>query len=536
MKKYFIPFIFAILLIQCARQSQPTGGPKDANPPELLSSIPFDGQKNYKGKEIVLLFDEYVKLKDPKEEIVITPSAGAKTKFIVKKTKVTIVPELPWKDSTTYSISFRGGIQDINESNPADNLRLAFSTGNIIDSLLVVGKVNETFKEKAPEKITIALYQADTFDIYKHEPTYISKTDKKGNFKIQNLKAGSYFLYAFEDKNKNFKVDGKSEKFGYLAKPITLPDQKDSVIVNLIQVDSRPLKLTSVRNTNTVSILRFNKPLDSAFINAEKNLTYTFSSNNSEVEIYKSFPTTDSLKLTFHGTDSVNQEIDTTLYIKYTDNKKIGEKFKQSDWQVSFDHETSKVTLQTSFNKLLSKVTLDSLYIQLDTTSYQQIKPEEILFDTLRKTLTLETKLNLEIKEKMLHPVLLLGRGAFISVDSDSSKTQDVKLDISSGKDTGLLTIEIQTNEKHFEIQLIDSKGKKIRSIRDTKKITWNYIAPAEYKILAIIDSNNNMKWDAGNYYKKLEPERVIIYINSDGKPTFPIRANWEVGPLVITF
>ncbi|HCW07424.1 MAG TPA: hypothetical protein DGG95_08690 [Cytophagales bacterium] len=535
MRRLTILFI-AFLFIQCARQSQPAGGPKDEKPPELISSNPTNGQKKFKGKDITLVFDEYVKLKDPQEEIVITPSAGEKTKFAAKKNKVIITPELPWKDSTTYSISFRGGVQDINESNPADNLRLAFSTGTIIDSLEIIGRVNEFFKEKIPEKITVALYLSDTFDIFKHKPTYLSKTNKKGQFKIQNLKPGKYFIYAFEDKNKNFKVDGKSEKFGFRSNPISIPEEKDSIKINLIQVDNRPIKITSIRNTNTTSTIRFNKPLDSIHLTSEKKIIYTFGSNTSEVVIFKSFNTSDSSKITIHASDSVYQKIDTSAYVKFTDSKKVSEKFKQGDWTTSFNFTSFTMKAQTSFNKLLSKITLDSIYVQLDSSNYQQIKPEDIKFDTLHKSLTIETKLNITLKEKLLHPVLLLGKAAFISYDNDSSKTQEAKIDIPDEKDTGSLSIEIKTDEKNFEVQLLNSKNNIVRKQRNAKKITWNYLAPEEYKLMVIVDSNNNKRWDPGNFYNKKEPEKVIIYINEEGQAKFPVRANWEVGPLVITF
>jgi len=217
-----ISILLVLFFFQCARQTQPNGGPKDIAPPELLSSNPANGEKNFQKNTIELTFDEFVKLKDPKEEILITPSLGTNTKFIAKKNKVIITPENKWIDSTTYSIAFRDGIQDINESNPTDDLHLAFSTGPIIDSLRIFGSVSEVFKDQIPEKITIGLYQSDTFDIFKHKPILFSKSDKSGKFSMPNLKAGKYFIYAFDDKNKNQKVDSKTECFGFLVREIDL--------------------------------------------------------------------------------------------------------------------------------------------------------------------------------------------------------------------------------------------------------------------------------------------------------------------------
>src|SRR6185369_13611194 len=199
----------------------------------------------------------------PKEEILITPSPGTNTKFTAKKNKVVITPEKKLKDSTTYSIAFREGIQDINESNPTDDLHLAFSTGPIIDSLKIFGSVSEVFKDQVPEKIMVGLYQSDTFDIFQHKPPLFSKSDKAGKFVISNLKAGKYFIYAFDDKNKNQKVDSKSERFGFLAKEINLPQDKDTLQIRLFHVDTRQIRLTSIRNTSTISIIRFNKTVDS---------------------------------------------------------------------------------------------------------------------------------------------------------------------------------------------------------------------------------------------------------------------------------
>ena len=66
--------LFAFYLLSCANVSSPTGGPKDTIPPSLIRIVPNQGQKNFHGSRIMLEFDEWLKLKNPKEEIIITPS------------------------------------------------------------------------------------------------------------------------------------------------------------------------------------------------------------------------------------------------------------------------------------------------------------------------------------------------------------------------------------------------------------------------------------------------------------------------------
>jgi uncharacterized protein (DUF2141 family) len=529
--------IIAGLLFQCARQTQPNGGPKDVDPPILESSNPVYGQKNFTGQNIELTFDEDIKLKDAKEEILITPSPGVKTKFIAKKKKVIITPENPWLPNTTYSIAFRDGIQDLNESNPADDLHLAFSTGSEIDSLEIRGSIYEAFQEKTPEKITIALYQQDTFDIFKHKPSYFTKSNKKGQFSIPNLKAGEYFIYAFDDKNKNLKVDSKSERFGFLATKIILPEKTDSVKIEIIHSDSRPLKVTTVRNSATISTIRFNKPIDSLRISSpQKPIIYTFGDSKAEVIVYKDFDKSDSIKLNVMGRDSLLQQLDTSVYVKYSENKSIAEKFKVGDWTAKLNIIANTLTAKTTINKLLASINFDSIYVQIDTNTFQTITPKELRIDTVQRKIYINAKIKEDLKTKELNPVLLFGKGALVSIDNDSSKVQDIKLKIPKAEEVGTLSIEVNTKEPKFEIQLLTADNKLSQSIRNVQKHTFNNLTPGEYKIVVVIDSNNNKRWDPGNFYKKIEPEKTVIYKSLENKFNFPIRANWEVGPLVITF
>ncbi|HZB12634.1 MAG TPA: Ig-like domain-containing protein, partial [Chryseolinea sp.] len=66
-------FLFAL---SCARQTAPTGGPKDSIPPTLITSIPKAGQINFKGNSIELTFSEPIFLNNPKDELLITPAIG----------------------------------------------------------------------------------------------------------------------------------------------------------------------------------------------------------------------------------------------------------------------------------------------------------------------------------------------------------------------------------------------------------------------------------------------------------------------------
>ena len=242
-------FTIALLLYSCASLTTPTGGPKDTIPPILIKSSPDSNQINFKGKTVELTFNELIKLNNPKEEIIISPSPGKTIDYIAKGTKVIITPKDGWQDSTTYSIIFQEGIQDVTESNSPENLKLAFSTGNTIDSLSIKGSVKDLQKGLPLEKITVALMSSDTFDIFTDVPSYFTKTDSAGDFTLSNIKSNQYKIYAFDDKNKNLKVESRSERYGFKSSPLDLNQHIDSIEIGLIMLDSRPLKLTSIRNS-----------------------------------------------------------------------------------------------------------------------------------------------------------------------------------------------------------------------------------------------------------------------------------------------
>jgi len=48
-------------------------------------------------------------------------------------------------------------------------------------------------------------------------------------------------------------------------------------------------------------------------------------------------------------------------------------------------------------------------------------------------------------------------------------------------------------------------------------------LVPASYTVKVIVDENKNGKWDKGDLFKKLQPEKVIPY-----KQSIPLKAGWD--------
>ena len=127
--------VFALFLTGCAQFVPPTGGKKDTNAPNLVKSFPENKALNSQTNYLELEFDEAIDVSNLKQELSVSPELEGGYEVKNKLTSVQLKLNKKLRDSTTYTFNFKNGIKDLNEKNPAKNLRLVFSTGNKIDSL-----------------------------------------------------------------------------------------------------------------------------------------------------------------------------------------------------------------------------------------------------------------------------------------------------------------------------------------------------------------------------------------------------------------
>ena len=235
-------FFMLIALWQCARRGTPSGGEVDTTPPKLRRTEPKNLSVNFKSKTIRLYFDEFIKLQDIQNQLVVSPPLkyipeikpqGGTSKYIEIKFKDTL------RENTTYSINFGQSIVDNNEGNPNNFLSYVFSTGSFIDSLSLNGAIKDAYKREAEEFVSVMLYNIDSAytdsTIYKYPPNYLTNTlDSLPLFSLKNLKAGDYALFAVKDQGKNNVFDQLSDKIGFISDTITLPT--DSIyLLNLFK-------------------------------------------------------------------------------------------------------------------------------------------------------------------------------------------------------------------------------------------------------------------------------------------------------------
>lgn len=245
----------ACFMAGCANTSGgPTGGPKDTIPPVIVGLEPLSilNFPTIKGK-IAITFNEYVQLKNPNSEVLISPPIKKRPDIKIKsKTIFTTFTKDTLRPEQTYTLNFGGAISDVNEGNAFPNYVFTFSTGNQIDSMLLSGTVMD-YATLLPQKgVTVALYlEPKDSSVVKELPVALSKTDDWGYFCIRGLKRKAYTVFAFEDKNHNNLYDKGGEIGGFFQKEITptvvatdsLPQVKQLDMKDTLECLARPSEM-----------------------------------------------------------------------------------------------------------------------------------------------------------------------------------------------------------------------------------------------------------------------------------------------------
>ena len=240
----YLPFyVLAILLLaSCAKMGQPDGGWFDETPPKVIGASPEDKGVNVTSKKINIYFDEYVKIDNPTEKVVVSPPQieVPEIKTAGKKIQVSLVDSL--KPNTTYTIDFSDAISDNNENNPMGNYTYSFSTGEKIDTMEVSGYVLESENLEPIKGILVGLY-CDTADsAFRTKPMLrVSRTDSRGRFVIKGVAPGSYRIYALQDMDGNYMFSQKSEKIAF-SHDIIVPSFKPDTRQDTTWVDSLHIK------------------------------------------------------------------------------------------------------------------------------------------------------------------------------------------------------------------------------------------------------------------------------------------------------
>lgn len=440
-------YILAIGNTGCGQIGMPTGGAKDSIPPRLTSASPKLNSTQVSGNKITLNFNEYVGLKDPQTNVLISPlpkkqpSIDFKLRTVTVKLKDTLLP------NTTYSINFGDAIVDNNEGNPLKDFVYVFSTGNNIDSFKLSGKVVLAETGKTDSTMIALLYRnADDSAVQKRKPDYVARLEGDGSFTFINLPAGSFKVYALKDGDGGKNYNSKKETFAFADEAITISEKNEPVFLYASALEKEN---SAAKTTKRVMA---------------KKLQYALTTTGS--------PAQDLL----------------------------------SPFELQFNNPIKK---------------FDAAKLILRDSNYKAIQTGDWVMDSTR------TKISLAVKwqEAGVYRLIMDTTAITDSANNRLAKADTIRFFAKQQADYGNVVLRFSNLDlgKHPVLQFV--QGEEIKNSYPLTNPEWSnkFINPGEYELRILYDSNQNGKWDTGDYSKKRQPEKAITL-----KEKLAIRANWD--------
>lgn len=536
----YIPFLLLIFFMSCAKRGSITGGLKDTIAPTLKSSYPENYSLNFKGNKIKLTFDENIKLKNLNKQLIVSPPM--KNELLILPTTPTKVITVTINDTltpnTTYSINFGQSIADNNEGNPYNQFKYVFSTGDYIDSLALGGRIKDAHAKEVESFVSIMLYEAnEKFNdstIYKENPRYITNTlDSLKTFRLENLKAGKYYLVAIKDKNNNNKFNSKSEKIGFNKEIITIPN--DTVYEVELFKEELPFKI--------------NKPIQASgnrlIVGYEGNpkskeeLPKFVLKNKEEIipAIITKVDKKDSLQVWYKPlkVDSLSLNVTKGSYEK---NYAFRIKNQKNDT-------LSIKAVQTGNLNFRERFTLESSrpLVRFDNTKMKLIDKDSVAvpFTTEYDDFTQQLFVDFKIAEAQKYNFTMLP-GALVDYLDKTNDTLSFKNSTRNYSDYGNLILSLKNvNRYPLIIEITNEKGDIVIAreyTEDKTQLEFNLLEPQIYSIRAIYDDNKNKEWDTGSYLEKRQAEEVLyfskdinLHANFDWQETFDMSIPYTPEP-----
>jgi hypothetical protein len=570
-------------LYACASMGRPGGGEIDITPPVFVGSEPAPNTIRFDKKKITLVFDEYIVLEKPSETVIITPPQKKMPDIRATGKKITVELKDSLLPDITYTFDFTNGVADNNEKNVLEGFNFAFSTGDVIDSLVISGiLLNAENLEPMPNTM-VGIHSNLSDTAFMYLPFLrTSQTNERGRFFIRNVAAGTYRLFALGDINRSFKFDLPDKAIAFYDSLI-VPSFEPAVRTDTLWRDS--LTVDTIRD---VHYTRFT-PDDVLMRLFQEKVPQQYLSGTERI---------DSTRITLTFNDPV-QELPTL--------ERLGEAEDNTDWYLleqSPDRRTMSywLTDSTLYRKdtlriaahYLAHDTLNTLTSFTDTLRLikkrvdapkedkknpKKERPDRLdvkisaagtidVFDTVKITFpelpapfrreqirisqkvdTLWEARDFPLVADSLNPrvyyfdypwpyeqeyQICIDSAALISRYGKTNDSIQVSFKTRAEKDYGILIISLSGNEYAGFGQLLDTGDKPVKTtpLEDGELVFFD-LKPGKYFLRYIDDENGNGIWDTGFYAEHMQPERVYYYPEHfEVKAWLDIEQAWNVKAL----
>lgn len=550
----------AIFFLQgCANIVAPTGGAKDITPPKVIETKSTKNfQTNFKKQRIEMTFDEWIKLDDVFNQVVVSPPLNEQPQVTQDGKKIIFEfgKKEELRENATYTINFGTSVKDLAEGNIAKNLRFVFSTGAIIDSLTVRGRVVDAITGLPADGVVLMLYDnfSDTV-VRKVKPFYFGRTDKNGEAIIENVREGKFKVFALLDKDLNYLYNQDIEKIGFpdslfnITADFTASKMKSDT-AKIIKKDSitkteKRTQAVATKSSDMINIRLFDPPKKWQLMTKETD----------KYGVIKIIANQDpkNAKVTF---DNVNQKIETEVskdtILAYYDLSSGDASWNMYVKNDTFPTDTIRIRTRGRVdffkkNKILTPLSIQPNYAKNPVKPFtlmfanpiEMIDSQKVILkDSARKIIPLSIRYDTTSKRRLVFDAawvegmpysLTILPQALTDIFGLKNDTVATKIQVQKKADLGTIIVKIKglDSTKHYFVQIMNNADNEVASFPiDNKKAfekRIEMVQPEEYRLKVIEDTNINRRWDTGNYDTHTQPERIFW------KPIEGLRADWEV-------
>ena len=570
---YLLPGIPVLLILMsimfshsCANTTKaPSGGPKDTIPPVITKIKPVSGSVNVplRKTKIELTFNEYVVVKDAKS-IFLSPPLEKAPLNKIKGKSVIVSFEGDLDSNRTYTLDLTNAIADNNEGNMFPGFTYVFSTGAVIDSMLLTGIVQDCNTLQPVKGATVMLYKdhADSA-VFLHRPDAAVKTDDWGYFCLRNIQDTVYRLYAVMDENNNNKYDPETERIAFvdsLVRPLTVVvdsmpevqkyDMKDTAKclarkneyeLNLFkEMPSKQMIVNKERIGERTAYITFMAPyasIDSIWIKGvpHDKLITQFNIKQDSLEIWvndpKKQPDTLFLYVNYLKTDTLGMLNPFTEEIKLAKPRNKGAAQKNSKNDIKKEDTTAVFTIDAKPENIeQSGFVIEFKYPLVeeafDSLKFRFLNPKQQ--ESIGQYTVVRDSLNLRKYVVMPKQKLQTGYEYFLKVPHRKFKdingfyndSSEVKVTLPNDDKLSSLTLVMgNVNNKYIVDLLNEKRDKVLRTYIIDKETTllFPYLKAGKYSVRITEDLNRNGIVDTGCLLEHKQPEKVRFYKLSDG-------------------
>lgn len=520
--KIALGLLLPLALAGCAQVREPQGGPKDTQAPKLMSSQPADGSTLFSGKRIVLHFNERVRLDRVADHLLISPPpAKPPTVSISRATDVVIDLNGPLKANTTYTFNIGEAVKDLSEGNPAAGLAFVVSTGPILDSLSVVGRVMEASTGLPVADALVLLHDGrDTGDVRTAPPAYFTRSGPDGRFKLAHLPGGTMVLNALVDRNGNYRYDLPNEEIAFLDGPVHPGD-------------------TTAHELRLFLPLAATQFVIGAQVQEERGWRMVFARPAGAIGLRS----LDRQGGNLHWWAEWGRDRDTVVFWPSDTTLLGGQRFILSEGGIALDTLTYRPTGPMPFNLKLTAA-IDPVTGAARMISSRPVASVDAGRAMLRADtvpVPLEAELDTAQRRTIgIGPASTKGHELALTlfpkaVEATMGGTNDTtKLNFGKPdpRTLGKLKVEVVPDSGlvppgPFVLQLLGAQDKLIREASGLPlpgSVQWTNLPPGTYGLKLIADRNADGRWTTGSYSPMVQPEHVWRL-----KDPVVVRAGWSV-------